>query len=246
MRRQKAWYLCISLCLILLVACTSHPKQPPAKAEDRELKLVSDMIEAIEKDIGRFQKSGGKPLDADNPARKWAEVLWQYHEVHPGTPASAKAANLALRAFTYTGQVDSAIAKAQTFKPEDPAWEQVVGPLFYAAGEKKDYGSFIKTVESILKGATDKKTRAVLWLNLGQAYEEQKEIERAKTAFTAAAREAPESDYAKSAKGNLYELTSLNVGQAAPQFTAKTLDGRGISRLDLNGNVILLNFWASW
>jgi tetratricopeptide (TPR) repeat protein len=204
------------------------------------------MIEAIEKDIGQFQKSGGKPLDADNPARKWAEVLWQYHEVHPGTPASAKVANLALRAFTYTGQVDNAIAKAQTFKPEDPAWEEVVGPLFWAAGEKKDYGSFIKTVESILKGATDKKTRAVLWLNLGQAYQEQKERERAKTAFRAAAREAPDSDYGKSAKGNLYELTSLNVGQVAPQFTAKTLDGRDISRADLNGNVVLLNFWASW
>src|SRR5438093_11607519 len=103
---RKAWYPCISLCLMLLVACTSRPKQPPAKqAEDRELKLVSDMIEGIENDIGRYRKAGGKPLDADNPARKWADVLWQYHEVHPGTRASAKAANLALRAFTYTGQV---------------------------------------------------------------------------------------------------------------------------------------------
>jgi tetratricopeptide (TPR) repeat protein len=204
------------------------------------------MIDGIENDIGRYQKAGGKPLDADNHARKWADVLWQYHEVHPANPASARAANLALRVFIYTGQVDSAIAKAETFKPEDPAWEQVVGPLFYAAAKKKDYGFFIKKVESVLQRATDKKTRAALWLNLGEAYAEQKEIERAKTAFEAAARESPDSDYGKSAKGNLYELTSLNVGQAAPQFIAKTMDGRSISPPDFNGKVILLNFWATW
>ena len=251
MKVRKSWRPWIGLCLMILVACTSRPKQPTKEqvlksSEDPELKLVSDMIDEIGQENGRYRKGGGKPSDPDHPVRKWADILWRYHELHPGTPASAEAANMALRGFVYTGQVDGAIAKVETFKPEDPAWEQVVGPLFYAASEKKDYGFFIKKVESVLQRATDKKARAALWLNLGEAYREQKQIERAKTAFEGTVRESPESDYARSAKGNLYEVTSLNVGQAAPQFAAKTMDGRNISPADLKGKVVLLNFWSTW
>jgi tetratricopeptide (TPR) repeat protein len=236
---------------MILVACTSRPKQPPAQqavrpSEDQELKMVSDMIVEIYRDQGRYQKAGGKPSDPDHPVRKWADILWRYHEIHPGTPASARAANMALRGLVYTGQVDAAIAKVETFKPEDPAWEQVVDPFFYAASQKKDYGFFIQKVQSVLERAVDKKVRAALWLALGEAYGEQKETEQAKTAFEAATRESPESDYAKRAKGNLYEVTALNQGQAAPQFMAKTMDGRSISPADLNGKLVLLNFWATW
>jgi tetratricopeptide (TPR) repeat protein len=101
-------------------------------------------------------------------------------------------------------------------------------------------------VESVLERAIDKKTRAALWLNLGEAYRKQNNLERAKSAFEALARESPGSDYAKSAKGNLYEVTYLNVGQATPQFAAKTMDGKNISPADLKGKVVLLNFWATW
>jgi tetratricopeptide (TPR) repeat protein len=251
MRIRKAWRPCLGLCLLSLVACTSRPKQPSAEqalkpSEDPELKLVSDMIDEIGNEIGRYRKAGGKPSDPDHPARKWSDILWQYHAVHPGTPASVKAATMALQGFVYTGQADAAIAKVGTFKPEDPAWEQVVGPFFYAASEKKDYNFFIRKVQSVLERATDKKARAALWLTLGEAYGEKKDIEHAKTAFEAAARESPDSDYTKRAKGNLYEVTSLNVGQAAPQFTAKTMEGRSLSPADLKGKVVLLNFWATW
>jgi tetratricopeptide (TPR) repeat protein len=221
-------------------------KQESKPSADAELKLVSDMIEVAGNDITRYRKAGGKLSDSDNPARKWADVLWQYHEVHPGTPASIKAATMALRGFGQTGQVDTIIAKAETFKAEDPAWEQVGGFLLYAASKKKDYGLFIKKVESVLERASDKKARAALWLSLGEAYQKQNNIERAKSAFEAVGRESPESDYAKNAKGNLHEVTHLNVGQAAPQFVAKTMNGATISPADLKGKVVLLNFWATW
>ena len=40
--------------------------------------------------------------------------------------------------------------------------------------------------------------------------------------------------------------TSPLIGTQAPDFTLKTFDGQELSLSDLEGQTILLNFWASW
>ena len=39
---------------------------------------------------------------------------------------------------------------------------------------------------------------------------------------------------------------SPQIGFAAPDFTLETLDGSSIKLSDLRGQVVLINFWASW
>ncbi|MFC1922817.1 TlpA family protein disulfide reductase [Chloroflexota bacterium] len=38
----------------------------------------------------------------------------------------------------------------------------------------------------------------------------------------------------------------VTVGEIAPEFTLNTFDGEQISLNDLDGKVVVLNFWASW
>jgi cytochrome c biogenesis protein CcmG/thiol:disulfide interchange protein DsbE len=38
----------------------------------------------------------------------------------------------------------------------------------------------------------------------------------------------------------------VSVGQTAPNFTLTTFDGEQISLKDLDGKVVVVNFWASW
>jgi cytochrome c biogenesis protein CcmG/thiol:disulfide interchange protein DsbE len=38
----------------------------------------------------------------------------------------------------------------------------------------------------------------------------------------------------------------VGVGQKAPDFTLTTFDGQQIALADLQGKVVVLNFWASW
>ncbi|HHY89396.1 MAG TPA: redoxin domain-containing protein [Chloroflexi bacterium] len=38
----------------------------------------------------------------------------------------------------------------------------------------------------------------------------------------------------------------LSIGQPAPKFTLQTFDGQVVDVRDLEGKIILVNFWASW
>lgn len=52
--------------------------------------------------------------------------------------------------------------------------------------------------------------------------------------------------HAEEARGALYEMDHLGVGQAAPVFDAKDIRGNTVRLADLNGKVVLLDFWATW
>jgi cytochrome c biogenesis protein CcmG, thiol:disulfide interchange protein DsbE len=41
-------------------------------------------------------------------------------------------------------------------------------------------------------------------------------------------------------------LAAPKVGQSAPDFTVTTFGGRTVKLADLKGDVIILNFWATW
>lgn len=41
-------------------------------------------------------------------------------------------------------------------------------------------------------------------------------------------------------------VEGLRVGQRAPDFTTQTLDGQTVSLSDFRGQVVLVNFWATW
>ncbi|MEW5956692.1 MAG: TlpA disulfide reductase family protein [Chloroflexota bacterium] len=44
----------------------------------------------------------------------------------------------------------------------------------------------------------------------------------------------------------LASISGLTVGQPAPDFSLKTLDGDRITLSDLQGQPVIINFWASW
>lgn len=42
------------------------------------------------------------------------------------------------------------------------------------------------------------------------------------------------------------ETTLVHVGSTPPDFTVEMLDGQKITLSELRGNVVLINFWATW
>jgi cytochrome c biogenesis protein CcmG/thiol:disulfide interchange protein DsbE len=45
---------------------------------------------------------------------------------------------------------------------------------------------------------------------------------------------------------NNEKTTGLAIGNAAPDFELKTLDGKSIRLSELQGQKVILNFWATW
>ncbi len=234
------------LASLLFAASPAGSQESPQAPEDSQLKLVTDMADLAREQFTQFRRAGGKASDPENPARKWAPILWQYHDLLPGTPAGAKAAREALNMYMNADQVDEAFARVETLTLDDPFWDGKLMVLFYLAARKKDFTYLINKGESVLKQVTDKKKRAAVAYVLGHAYWRKKELEQAKAAFEVVRQEAPDSENAKRAERNIFEITSLNIGQPAPAFAAKNLDGTVFSLADVKGKVVLLNFWATW
>lgn len=60
-------------------------------------------------------------------------------------------------------------------------------------------------------------------------------------------RDAPkDSQAAKTAAGELYELRNLAVGMQAPEIEGPDLDGVAFKLSDYRGKVVLLDFWGNW
>lgn len=45
---------------------------------------------------------------------------------------------------------------------------------------------------------------------------------------------------------NVEKFLIINVGEQAPAFAVKTLDGKELKLSDLQGKVVLVDFWATW
>ncbi len=56
----------------------------------------------------------------------------------------------------------------------------------------------------------------------------------------------PYPEYTKAVEEVLYEVLKLQSGHPAPEFTLHDLDGQPVSLSQFKGQVILLDFWASW
>jgi len=228
--------------LVFLLSLTVNAQNTP----DPEMDRVQAMISQSKKDADQFLKSGGKPSDANNPNLKWSAALWQYREKHPGTPASVTATIEALRLLNRADRLSELQAKADTLKPDDAAWKQVLYTLMSAGSKSKDYSYLISKAEVLAQTAVDRNIKAQARFNIGDAYWKTKDTDRARKAFQAVVDEYTGTEYAEEAEGNLREIEFLNPGQPAPAFERTTINGDAISLGGFKGKVVVLKFWGTY
>jgi arsenite methyltransferase len=244
-KSRKLIYLTI-LCLSLPLAATVAAQQRSQQPADPELELIEKTIREAWREADQYVKAGGKESDAKYPGRKWAATLWQYRQRHPGAASSAQATAQALHFLLHAEQVGEMIVKADSLAPDDAAWKEVIGVLREAAEEKKDYDYLIAKSKSLLEKSPDGEVKMRAQFALAQGLWKKGEIEAARTAFQKFVAEYPNTPLAREAEGNIHELDALNLGQPAPLFAYRGINGEPVSLADFRGKVTLLNFWASW
>lgn len=244
--KSKSFIHLIILCLTLLIAATVAAQQQSQRSADPELKQIEKTIREAWQEAAQYLKAGGKESDANYPGRKWAATLWQYRQQHPGTAASAQATAEALHFLVHAEQTGELISKADSLAPDDVIWKRVIDVLLEAAERNKDYERLIAKSKFLLEKSPDREVKMRAQFALAQGLWKKGEIEAARTAFQKVVAEYPNTPPAREAEGNIYELDSLNIGQPAPLFAYRGINGEPVSLADFRGKVTLLDFWASW
>ena len=70
--------------------------------------------------------------------------------------------------------------------------------------------------------------------------------EEAKTLLKLIQRKFPNTEVAKRAAGDIFEIENLQVGMVAPDFTATDQDGKEFKLSEYRGKVVVLDFWGFW
>jgi len=180
--------------LVFLLAPLVLPQDKPKEPEDPQKKWVTHLAQQARADIRRFEQSKKKKPGEESPARKWAEIIWQYRLAHPGTPAADEAAREALWLLIRPEFHSEFVATLDTLKPEDSAWQRVFPSVYAVSRNKQDPDWFIQKLQAVLPHMKDKKARATAGLYLGRSYLDKKDQDKAKAVFETAAQEAPDSE----------------------------------------------------
>ncbi len=160
-----------------------------------------------------------------------------------------RVATLSFRA----GQWEEAIRAATQFDAittvaKDQAYAELLhGSAVFHLNEDEPTPKELAEADTALKAAIvhDPELRTALYLD-GRALAALHKDDAAREAFTRYIQMAPADDKYKARAQNYLANLSLARATMAPPFAAKTLDGRTMSLDGLHGQVVLLDFWATW
>ena len=212
---------------------------------DPEIELVQDLISHARSEASEFRRQGGAVESSDHPLRDWSDLLWRYREVHPGTEASAQAAQAALSMKGRVGEIDEMYAMARRVDADDPMWTDVQF-LLVTAWEEQDFDPVVELCGEKIAASADPDVRSALQMLLGETLLASGQREEALLALESAADEAPDSISAEAALDIRRVATELAPGQPAQWPEVADTKGNPVSLDDFAGRYLLLNYWASW
>jgi hypothetical protein len=209
-------------------------------------KEVHDIVARARKDMNQFTKAGGKAANENSPARKWADQLLDYSRAHPGASEAKDAENEGLLLLLRSGLIAEAATRAATQAAPEDAWKRAVTDQLATASGENDHDYAIRYAEALIEHSKRPELKAQIRLAQGDAFWDKGDPAQARAVFRRVMDESPKTRFAEEAKGDIYEIEKLNVGQAAPELDSQFVDGHQARLADYKGKTVLLVFWASW
>ncbi|MBO6587031.1 MAG: TlpA family protein disulfide reductase [Gracilimonas sp.] len=185
----------------------------------------------------------------DSIQSKYASEFYEYYLEHEETVAGKKALQSALMMWGNTGNaaiMDEAISK---FKPDSDVWAWVPNSLghAYVGDSSRTHQDAMKKLESLKDYVTNPVGKSAILTSLVRVYKRNPDTHQKALEYAQDLVEINESKwFVDLGLGAIYELESLGIGQAAPEFTATTYHGEEFNLADHKGKYIILDFWATW
>lgn len=194
-----------------------------------------------------WEKVSESGLD-QNLQAKYADEFYEYYLQHPDTELGSDALSSAVTMWGNIGAADEFDEAVAGLDYDSDIWQKVIasGSNAYFKHEERTLEAYRKWLHQLKGKLTHPESKSEVLLWLARHYNGEGETEKT----IALARELIEINannfYVQQALGFQQEAEHLGVSTQAPDFTASTIDGKEISLSDFRGNVVLLEFWATW
>lgn len=187
-------------------------------------------------------------LASDSLQRVHSKKFYDYYRQHPKTETGKKAFSNAFLMWGNTGNDQYVDEALETLDKDSETWSKIIQSLsnIYYRSEERDMESFDGLLVELKKELTNPISQSAVIENLIRREEAAGNNNKVKKL----AEELIDLDaspfYVNYGEGYLHEMTKLRVGQKAVNFEAKTLNGENVSLSEMEGKLVLLDFWATW
>ncbi len=142
---------------------------------------------------------------------------------------------------------DSSIDRALVYlTPNDEVWAWALQALSSSYRKQNRINEYYQRLEFLRTKISRSESLIQINWNLANYFKDLSQNQKAKRYINNVIALGSTSPFASMAKGLIYELDSLNIGQMAPTFSVLSIDGRRVDISKYRGKVIVLEFWATW
>lgn len=185
--------------------------------------------------------------NSDSLQNVYSEEFYKYYQQHPQTKTGKDALSQAFMMWGNTGNAKYMNDALESLGYDSKVWGKIISSLgnIYYRNDSLDVETYDNLLVDLKDRLTDPVSKSGVIYRLLRAKSKDDKNEAKKLAQELVEINASEF-FVDKGLGYLHELESLNVGQQAPEFSAQTIEGKDISLSDLNGQYVLLDFWATW
>ena len=186
---------------------------------------------------------------SDSLQHVYSSEFYHYYLENQDTETGRKALRSAFLMWGNTGNAEHLTDALSTISYDSGLWRYLITSItsIYRRSEELDSADLHEFFDYLADNLLDPKSRSEVLLSKLRMKSRQEEY---RDEAVQIARELVEMDaddfYVRQGLGFLHEVESLNIGQRAPEFVAQTIHGESVSLESLQGNYVLMEFWATW
>jgi peroxiredoxin len=184
--------------------------------------------------------------EARSRQRAFAQEAFNYYRQNLETTTGGHAAETAFRIWGSIGTTEDVESALPAISMASPLWSTILNGVdntYIRAGRREAYFELLVRLEPAL---TDPGARSEVLASLGRRYIGSQQFDEALALFNQIVALDADQFQVERAKGYIYEIENLAIGDMAPDFIASTLQGNSLRLSDLQGQPVLLEFWATW
>ena len=189
-------------------------------------------------------------LDGEQRDAFWQDFAGEaflFYRANPASDGGRKALDMAFRIWGSDGTLEDITGALAYIDPASDVWDtrllDRVALAYGRAGRPQEYSALLHDLKGTL---THPRAVSAVLLKLSHDLSMAGHDEEARPHLEQIVALDADSALVVNAEGFLYQLDYLAMGMEAPDFSTPTLAGDTLRLSDFRGQVVLLDFWATW